>query len=674
MKKTYLYTTAVAVALTLAGCNNDDMMDSVPVGTTGNGEAIEFAGVIDDELEVLPEEGEGAGETTRSVISGGQFAKWHEGDKVAVSDGMLSYSYGAEGSEGTSSKFAVVEGGKEFTGDTESTFHAFYPAAAVKSWNGTKVTTMIYANQNYEENVDGGVFGAYMATKEGLKVVDGKVNFRFGLIASVIEVNLSTLGVTPASVSLKSNNGEIIAGQLIYDCAAKSARVANTDNTYSASNTQSDVITVSNITGSPSLVRFYLLPVQLSQGVTITVKDTDGNYYTKTASTSVGTAATDGMTSITNVAATVCKPYYKKYNFGAASTATRKNNWMATIPSNTRFCMLSIPGSHDAATKDCSYSAKVQSKTIAEQLAGGIRGFDFRPNYKGTSGITYENFYLSHSVTTNVLFKDAMDELVTFVTNNPTETIYLRLLKDDGPGSTDVSQEMRTLVREYLAEQYDAGKVISNIGNGKLLGEFRGKLVITSNNPYGTGVDGDANLEGTVFGGRLEWTENTTGMDATIYHTWSSWTGTAYVQDNYNDMEAAGKTPIVKAALNKSSAASDNVLYLNWLNVASSGTFENLSNDYVKNNATTINNDVAAYITSTLTGRTGIVMFDFCLDSSVNGDDLNTAIINQNMKYVYDKRTRISSAGSGSEAVGPDVKGDEAADGSTVYSKEHTFE
>ncbi len=657
----------MAVALAFAGCSSDDMIEEVTSvgGVAGNGEGISFAGVIADELEILPEEGEGTTGGTRSVISGGKFASWHKGDRVAISDGMLSYQYETEETTGTASKFTVREGGNEFTDDTESTFYAFYPAEAVKSWNGEKVSATIYAHQDYTENCDGGVFGAYMVSKEGLQVENSNVTFAFSLIASVIEVNLSTLGVTPASVSLKSNNGEIIAGLLTYDYKNKSAKVANTDVTYSAASTQSDVITVSNIASDATLVRFYVLPVQLSKGVTITVKDTNGNYYTKSASTSVGSTASEGrLTTIKNIHsdAVVCNPYYKKYNFGAASTATRKNNWMATIPSNTRFCMLSIPAAHDAATYGITslagISAKTQSKTIAEQLAGGIRGFDIRPNYKGTTGsVNIDNLEISHGVTTNVLFQEAMNSMVDFVKDNPTEVVYVRLAKNEGPGSSDVSEEMRTAIRGYLDEKYGEGLVEGKIADGDVLDKYRGKLVITSDNPYGAG-----GTESPVYGGRLSWSDNTQGVEANINHDGGGRTCTAYVQDYYDNVNTSKKSPVVETVLKKSSAASDNVWYLNFLNVAP------IPGSY----AEAINGNANTVIAS-LTGRTGIVFYDYCLDASYNGVVLNTAIINQNMKYVYDKRTRCA-ASSGGTVDGPEVKGDETADDSEVYAKDHTFE
>ena len=87
---------------------------------------------------------------------------------------------------------------------------------------------------------------------------------------------------------------------------------------------------------------------------------------------------------------------------------------------------------------------------------------------------------------------------------------------------------------------------------------------------------------------------------------------------------------------------------------------------YPKTNAKTMNDAVATLLNS-YTGKTGLMFFDFCGDDTRNGKKLQTAILNQNYKYVFKNRTRIStSAGSGTGAV---INGSEYADDSEVFSK-----
>lgn len=675
----YVYLLAATLGLGFSACSSDDLIVEEiggAQGATGNGaaggEGVSFTSRIAGDLDILEEEGGNASSDTRSVIEGGQFTAWTVGDAVTVSDGMLAYTYQVSATSGTSCSFAVKEGGNEFltaTTTTDQPFYAFYPEAAVSGaggrggWSGSTVKAMIFAEQNYAENVDDGLFGSYMASGATTMSESGSVNFTFNLVASVIDVNLSTLGVTPASVSIKSNKGEILAGLLKYNCATQTAEVSTNDKTKYADNTQSDVVTVNKIAEGATLVRFYVLPVQLAGGVTITVKDTEGNYYTKSSTTPVGNEATEGLTSLTGVTATVCKPYYKKYNFGAvSSSATRQNNWMATIPSNVRYCQLSIPGAHDAATSGVSgigaNSAKTQSKDIATLLAGGVRGFDLRPRHTASSASEIELDYLEiyhGSKGTGVLFKDAMSLLAEFVTNNPTECVYVRIKKED-TGETDQPETWCTSIRECLKGYYDSDIVLGKLPSGMTLGECRGKLVVTSDNPYGPG-----RTYSPVYGAFLSWNDNTEGALFTIYHDGgtSNKLGNAYVQDYYSG-DTSNKSTYVDNGFAKAAEQTD-VWCFNYLNMSATLIVP-------ASYAGTINPDVLSKLNA-LNGRVGFVFYDFCLDNSYSGLDLNNAIIAQNFKYIYKGRSRVVAETSGGTSTGTTVSGDEYADDSEVYVK-----
>lgn len=671
MKKNnrYMYMLAAVLGLGCSACSSDDLAVEGQGATEGNGatgadgKAVVFTSRIADELEILDEEGGESTPGTRSVISGGQFTGWTKGDAVSVSDGTLCYGYQVkETTDGTTCSFEVKPGNNEFTGDDGKTFYAFYPETAITGaagrggWNGSTVKAMVFAEQDYEENMDGGAFGAYMVS-EAAPLKNGDAFFTFHLAASVIEVNLSTLGVTPKSVSVKSNSGVSLAGLLKYDCSNRAAAVSTTDKTDYAASTQSEVVTVSNIAADAKLVRFYVLPVQLKGGVIITVQATDGTFYTKTASTTVGTPAEEGLTSIDGLnGATVCKPYYKKYNFGAASSATRLNNWMATIPGNVPFCQLSVPGAHDAATSSILTTGlgKTQSKTIAELLACGVRGFDLRPRYTSISenDITLDKLEIYHGISgTGVKFKDAMATLVEFVQNNPTEALYVRIKKEKSSSieSYDRTETWRTSIRTCLGGYYDSGDILGKITSGMTLADCRGKLVVTTDNPYGEG-----GAESPVYGGRLSWNgELTTGGQSTqINHTNSSLAASAYVLDDYKNGTDA-KKPHVESTLSMAASDLGNTWYLCFLNMEDITNAKDM-NPYVKG------------LLGSSSGRTGFVFYDYCGDnsSSYGGADLNNAIIGQNHKYVYNNRSRVHMP----TGTGVNVDGNEAADESEVYS------
>ena len=96
------------------------------------------------------------------------------------------------------------------------------------------------------------------------------------------------------------------------------------------------------------------------------------------------------------------------------------SNWMTPLDDDIYISQLSIPGTHDAATKNCSLTqGRCQDLTIAEQLDMGIRFFDLRPTSSGTiyhgelsCGITLEEVWTA--------FNDFLDD-------NPGEFLFTLL-------------------------------------------------------------------------------------------------------------------------------------------------------------------------------------------------------------------------------------------------------
>lgn len=675
----------MAAGLTVAACGSDEI---VPEGNNNDGttpaELSKFAGTIDGSLEIMDNEGcdgEQAEESTRSTISGGVFSSWSTEDVVSISDGTLFYKYKPTAINGTTCSFEVVDGSSQFdknlTGDEN--FHVFYPAAAVTGWNGSVVTSQIYAQQDYTENADNGIMGAYMATK-GTVTDDGNVSFSFKHCCSVVEVNLSTLGVTPKRVSLKTNSGESIAGKIAYDIDSKNITVTSSDATGYSYSTMSDVITLENIAEGAAIARFYILPVYIAQGVTVTVEDTNGNLYTKSTSTAIGTATEDiSISESGGTKLNPATPYYKKVNFGAATTATRKGDWMAMLPGNVWLHTLSIPGAHDAATWKTTGAAQCQSKTIVEQLEAGVRAFDFRVPYKGISNApTTATVTLYHgSVNTNVLFKDAMDYLVSFVKNHPTETAVVLINKENASlfnTGTDYSEDENSCtwqksIRDYVDGTYTetsavdetitgsrAGYFITDVNQPMRLSACRGKILFLSRNYYGTTQSATT----PVYGGVIRTWQDNAAFDATFYKDKESGVCGVHVQDCYNQSNTTNKQNDVKTCIEASANDNNNVFYINFVSMVS-GTLSQ-----PKSYAPTMNQYTADLLGS-YTGKTGIMFYDFCGDRTCNGDALQKAIINQNYKYLFKNRTRLS-ASSGND-TGADIKGDEFADDSEVFAK-----
>lgn len=75
--------------------------------------------------------------------------------------------------------------------------------------------------------------------------------------------------------------------------------------------------------------------------------------------------------------------------FFAASALKAQNydpaNWMRDLPDSLYICSLTIPGTYNAFTYNCtsiaSAWAKAQTKSIEDQFKCGVRAFDVRPGY-----------------------------------------------------------------------------------------------------------------------------------------------------------------------------------------------------------------------------------------------------------------------------------------------------
>lgn len=664
------------VATAFCACSGDDDFNVNDMKTNGQpvvaeGSNITFVSTIGEPLQVLAEENMDGGNNagTRSTMSSGTLASWATSDKISISDGTLMYIYQPEeGSiNGASCSFQSKSSASFLTDGTgeEGIFRAFYPANAVLGWNGTTVTTMIYTEQKYEENMENsGVMGPYMTAVATTTGGGANANFTFGHICSVIDVDLSTFdGGEVESVALYANSQASIAGRMKYNTETKAATVVNNDATDYSFSTQSEMIRVSQVNATNPIVRFYVLPVQQTKGFTITVRTNDGKYYTKTSSTAVGTSEpyADYLATLSGVAnAEVCKPYYKKYKFGAKGSA-RTQNWMAMIPGNVKFNFLSLPGTHDAATSSGSAgstaAAKCQEYSIAEQLNMGCRALDLRPGFNKSDLTIYHG-----GTSTGITLETALTNVKTFLQENPTETVFILIHEEDtrtlsigsGPHQTSWATRVWNCVNGFT-------DCIASYGWAGNLNPCRGKMVVIFRDEY---KDGDGKTD--LGCGRVGWGSSFSDKSIEIE---GNTKGILRYQDEYNTSDEGTKLDNLTKMLNEHIAANEtnaNYTFVNNTNIAS-GT----SN--VSNFAKKVNNAVLGSSTFTNhTGRFGIMMTDFLFSSGQSGDKMFELIHKQNYKYVYKGRTRCAAA-SGTE-TGATVSSDEFADDGTVYSrKDNTF-
>jgi len=486
-----------ASALALGACSSDDALVEQTKPLPQAGQEMAFSGSIASDIEILEDEeldaenGASKVKSRIAVNSDFQISKWFTNDKISVSDGTLNYTYSPSAETENSGSSFITSGNSFTTDDTgdESTFYAFYPSEAVLAWNGSKVSTMIWTEQDYSENIEGsGILGPYIAAKAETTGGGANASFDFGHICSVIDVDISGItSETVDAVSLYANSQLSIAGKMNFDCDSKIATVPGNDATYYSYSTQSEMVRVSNVTSGASVVRFYVLPVAQAKGFTITVHTTSGNYYTKSSSSAVGTSDVNSeyLASISGVTdGSACLPYYKKYKFGSiTSTNVRKMNWMAMVPGNVKFNHLSLPGAHDAATSACSYnSAKCQAYTVADLLQKGCRALDLRPSYNSSTLEIYHGI-----ASTGVTLSNALDAVKTFLTNNPTETVFVLIAQEGGSdGNTNWQDRVWSCLNNYT-------DVIASYGWQGNLNPCRGKMVVIFRNTY-TGGSNNGDL------------------------------------------------------------------------------------------------------------------------------------------------------------------------------------
>lgn len=306
--------------------------------------------------------------------------------------------------------------------------------------------------------------------------------------------------------------------------------------------------------------------------------------------------------------------------------------WMGHIPGCTTFSHVTIPGSHDSAAKDVLSIAKTQSDDIAAQLAAGIRAFDLRPRYnaKSESDILLENLTIYHGgLSTGVKFKDAMDTFVTFLKNNPTETVVVRIQKENSElfGSlTDYSSTWRASIRSWLQSNKDC--VLPRITPGMTLGSCRGKIILLSNTPYGS----NSNTKDCVYGGLLDWSNNTQQQKSVIYHVNSTAIADATVEDAYENVSTTDKIKYTNANLSAAAADASGGWYITYASLSGS------PESYAK----TINPAVLKHVQSQ-TGRLGIVLMDF---ATTSGKDLTNALIAHNQKYLAAEPATLVDGGT----------------------------
>ncbi|MCK6589454.1 MAG: phosphatidylinositol-specific phospholipase C domain-containing protein [Polyangiaceae bacterium] len=126
------------------------------------------------------------------------------------------------------------------------------------------------------------------------------------------------------------------------------------------------------------------------------------------------------------------------------------NDWMGLLNGIIRrrpITRLVIPGTHDSGAYMEADTPMVQAQTlsIADQLDAGVRALDLRVGKAWFSN----TYWLFHGIVNlDVSVQSAIDDIVQFLTANPTETVIIMLKQETG--DNDISNQINNIVNTTL--------------------------------------------------------------------------------------------------------------------------------------------------------------------------------------------------------------------------------
>ncbi|MGM9739170.1 MAG: hypothetical protein ACI3ZP_01075 [Candidatus Cryptobacteroides sp.] len=314
------------------------------------------------------------------------------------------------------------------------------------------------------------------------------------------------------------------------------------------------------------------------------------------------------------------------------------NSWMTAIDDNVKVALLTIPGTHDAATSNCAAQGKCQTLTIPEQLENGVRAFDLRPTMDDNS--TLGNIY--HSILdTGVSMGDAMEYFDNFLGAHPGEGIIVIMRYESERqflGSGISENNYKSAMKNFLWDNKIYQLRMAAFNKSMTMKDLRGRILIISRN--------DLSPVSTFETAYTQWSHsNSVGEALYIYGTGGL--GRIYVQDMYspekndNSSEAdflAKKKELVCKLLDITvpfKESEQNNWVINYCSGYAGSIFN--SDSYAKNAAST--NPATLEHLNGKKGFAGIVMMDYAgIDTyevdgtsfGVSGKSLTEALILNN--------------------------------------------
>lgn len=477
----------------------DGYSDNIPQSRTSYGEATwdgtkwhyPLNWVYGDEVAVYCKESPDSKKYTTYQI------QWDGGSEGAVADGKENLAY----------LLRVGENGIHW-GDVDSThhFYAFYPASAIQNdfVGGVVKGTIPNAQEvSWSQDNDGNWVGkpnmnyAFMRAYNEVKpteVKDGKVALTFEPLTTAIDVILTAktdVTISAVQVSSRSKDGltqQSVCGDFEYNIGTGHTTVGDpdvaTDYRVTVSCWHDDgsgnQVPIELRGGQSLKFTVFLLPGSDAEGSDAEGSDADKrtlhNLEIRVPGWNNGLRAKyyDGIDIKVGTKSQIYLPEYEPNG--------SSNNWIGSLPGNVYISQLSIPGSVNAFSSQVndSYNGEgkseidqTQTMSVDEQLAYGVRAFEIpteRRNALIGGGIDHlgeADMVAGDTHFSN--FGTAMNQLATFLANNPSEFIlvmpyYSPTDVGGGDDSSDWVEKMRKYIETLSAT---SGSPIITVNNEK---------------------------------------------------------------------------------------------------------------------------------------------------------------------------------------------------------------
>ena len=226
---------------------------------------------------------------TKTYVHNNTYLRWHEADLITAFYGnSLNRQYKFKGKTGDNSgTFSLIPSGELGTGNDLGAIYAVYPYDENAGINDEtrEISLTLPATQTYAENSFGKGANTMIAVTENLE--DTFLGFKNA--CGYLKLKLYGEDVTLASVEVKGNNGEKIAGSATatMEFGGVPTLAMNNDATTTVTLDCGEGVVLGTSAETATELWIVLPETTFEGGITITAIDTDGNVFEKSTTKTV---------------------------------------------------------------------------------------------------------------------------------------------------------------------------------------------------------------------------------------------------------------------------------------------------------------------------------------------------------------------------------------------------